>query len=615
MLPQKLKHFLHRFIEMGPLMAGTLIYHRARKKIFIARWHTMQKKNLTAQRKQKPNPDFCGKILNDPEFEKTLPAAYKDSSTIYHRADCAAQPSARILGFGRFVFDDNNIPWHSDFTLPEASPDSWQHAFYANISIPVSAGLARGADIKVPWELSRFHQLFDLGMGYQHAMRQHKFERAQKYARACTHQVSDWIEKNPFLIGVNWLNPMEVGIRAINLIWAFYFFNHSPYILDSFWEKLASTLHDHQVYITHNWELSDRPNNHYIADLLGSLYISVLFGDKQQHVTIKKLSAQFAHQVLPDGSSYEGSTSYHKLVTEMMQHFMLLTKHTKPKLDLEAEKRYNQMLQFLADCSDHAGNLVQIGDNDSGKIVAGFQLPPQQIAEEKQITYPDFGLTILRTSEAHITFRHQTYQPHQPSGHFHQDALSLTLSIKGIPLIIDPGSYRYTADPAMRNYFRSAQQHNAFFMHDNKVTDTDLFQLSRTPSITDACTTQHKNKSILLDTALHNNNTPRAQRALSISENQIFIQDQWLIQDPDLATSKLTIWTLHMAPNITIHQQSCNSFIIKHNNQPYAHVITTLQYQMIQNIMSPAYGLQSPNTTAMAWAPMGRQAQSILITY
>ena len=52
--------------------------------------------------------------------------------------------------------------------------------------------------------------------------------------------------------------------------------------------------------------------------------------------------------------------------------------------------------------------------------------------------------------------------PHgyENGGHAHADALSMTFTVRGVPLLIDPGTGSYTADPAARDHFRSSQLHN-----------------------------------------------------------------------------------------------------------------------------------------------------------
>jgi hypothetical protein len=46
-------------------------------------------------------------------------------------------------------------------------------------------------------------------------------------------------------------------------------------------------------------------------------------------------------------------------------------------------------------------------------------------------------------------------------GHAHADALSFELSLNGNPVLVDPGTYTYTADPNDRDAYRSSLVHNA----------------------------------------------------------------------------------------------------------------------------------------------------------
>src|SRR5262249_4817471 len=45
-------------------------------------------------------------------------------------------------------------------------------------------------------------------------------------------------------------------------------------------------------------------------------------------------------------------------------------------------------------------------------------------------------------------------------GHAHSDALSVDLTVRGRPLLIDPGTGTYTIDRAARDRYRSARMHN-----------------------------------------------------------------------------------------------------------------------------------------------------------
>ena len=51
-------------------------------------------------------------------------------------------------------------------------------------------------------------------------------------------------------------------------------------------------------------------------------------------------------------------------------------------------------------------------------------------------------------------------------GHAHADALSLTFSVGGVPLLIDPGTGCYTTDPELRDRLRSTALHNTLTLDD-----------------------------------------------------------------------------------------------------------------------------------------------------
>jgi hypothetical protein len=64
------------------------------------------------------------------------------------------------------------------------------------------------------------------------------------------------------------------------------------------------------------------PNNHFVADLVGLLHLGVLFPELPGARAWRERAAdglveQMRRQVLDDGFSFEGSTSYHRLATEL----------------------------------------------------------------------------------------------------------------------------------------------------------------------------------------------------------------------------------------------------------------------------------------------------------
>jgi hypothetical protein len=209
------------------------------------------------------------------------------------------------------------LPWHSDFRLryqnPEADYLFDKNRFYKDIIITPGLTDRLTKDIKIPWELSRFAHLLPMGMAYAKT-------HDELYAHSFMEHVQDWIVENPYLLGPNWVCPMDVSIRALNWVLAFHYFKNSPEIPLTFWEKFTCSLYDHMIYLEHNWEVYAVTSNHYLSDLIGYYYLVWFFGDlkgmpKKRDWCYREFVKEFEKQVFQEGTDYEGSTRYHVLVT------------------------------------------------------------------------------------------------------------------------------------------------------------------------------------------------------------------------------------------------------------------------------------------------------------
>ena len=90
--------------------------------------------------------------------------------------------------------------------------------------------------------------------------------------------------------------------------------------------------------------------------------------------------------------------------------------------------------------------------------------------------------------------------PHgyQNGGHAHADALSLTLSIDGHPLLIDPGTSTYTMDSPLRDDMRSTASHNTVTLdgRSQSVPDGPFHWQSTVDARVAAC---RRNRCVRLD--------------------------------------------------------------------------------------------------------------------
>ncbi len=521
-----------------------------------------------------------------------------------------------------------HIPWHTDFRLQQQN--SGVDSMFDNVSFYSDLRIQQGTqdtfvkDIKVPWELSRFQYLYVLGKAYEYTNEQQYIDSFQFY-------VTDWLDNNPYLCGINWQCPMEVGIRAINWIVAWEFFNppsHKCYgetrhSWTNFRERFISSLYDHMIYLENNWEYYDsRTNNHYLSNLVAYLYLCWFLSDlpgiqKKRAWVVQEILREFEKQVFPEGTSYEGSTHYHSLVTELFYHAHLLFQEMNISMPKDFQSTLSRMFDFINWCTINDTSMISVGDNDSGKvlyygltcsIITQMQtietcvnavgtttintpaIGASSINQKNVAYFAQFGLSIVKTDTWHITLRHHTYNALQPSGHFHNDVGSITLAVNGIPIIVDPGSFVYTASATWRNYFRSVAVHNTSFITGIEPVPlhNELFVLRLPECIGEEAPTVY-NDYITLHAAhnLYERLGLQFIRQLDVHDNGIHINDIWISEN----IQKLTCsWNFTLAADIIPHQQD-NGWLLMHHQTPLILIQSSdVVFTVHDTWVSPAYG-------------------------
>lgn len=294
--------------------------------------------------------------------------------------------------FNKIKLNINNkvINYHNNLGNYNYEPIDWQIDFksgyrWDNNKRYKKSGIVNplGSDIKIPWELSRFNHLLILGEAYL-------LTKNENYAKEFIFEITDWIINNPPGFGVNWSCAMDVAIRACNMIFSFNFFSDSNLITDNFKKEFIKNIYIHGIYIINNLENTYYvKNNHYLSDIVGLLYIGLFLnntkiGKKWQKFSIKELKNQMKEQIYEDGTDFENSTCYHKLVLELFFYstfFASNKKNTikntinnsKTIIDCAIEifgnhyvEKLKKMFIFLDAINNGNGKIPQIGDNDSG---------------------------------------------------------------------------------------------------------------------------------------------------------------------------------------------------------------------------------------------------------
>ena len=295
-------------------------------------------------------------------FRKTFPQQIDEK---IKEADLICEHIFDLLGSGSTKLSNDgegyqSIDWHSDFKAKYR----WKpNTFYKYIKY----GHIKGVDIKVPLELSRFRHLNLLGQAYI-------LTGNKKYKEEFINQIIDWIDANPVAFGVNWFCTMDAAIRVANWLVAKEFFEEST-LPKEFLEKLYKSIYEHGKFIRNHLEYSPKlTTNHYIADLAGLFFIAIycpflIESAFWQKFCIYELSQEIQKQVYEDGCDFEASTSYHRLVLEMLFYCELLGKRAGVEFPKIHSEKVRKMFEFSLYCIKPNGKIPQIGDNDNGRYL------------------------------------------------------------------------------------------------------------------------------------------------------------------------------------------------------------------------------------------------------
>jgi len=406
-----------------------------------------------------------------------------DDEEVIRRSEDILNHRFSILGqkFGNFGSKDKTsldyaaIPWRydpgSDFFWAK---DEWYR--YSKNNLP------NGTDIKLPWELSRCQHFILLGEAYDKS-------RDELYAAEYRNQILDWIENNPVRYGPNWTVTMEVGIRIANWIVALLYFAKSRELNDVFLATLLKSASEHGKHIMANLEnISLITSNHYLGNIAGLYILAVLCpvlkqSKKWETYAKKELEKEIFKQTFEEGWNFESSTAYQRLVTEMFLFPFLLAEYIKSPFSAKYADRLKKMVAVLGELAKPDGKVPQIGDNDNGRFLVfradrdfkdlriDYLLETanrnSRIAHKLNISnslsFQQAGRYLFRSERIYFLVASGPKGQAGLGGHAHNDVLSFELNMDGVDIIVDSGTYCYTADPELRNLFRSVSRHNTLF--------------------------------------------------------------------------------------------------------------------------------------------------------
>ena len=495
------------------------------------------------------------------------------------------------------------LPWQQDIKTGA----EWPLSYYTDVKI---LNGKPGADIKMPWEMSRFHFAAWLG-------RASWVSGSRDYEKKFFQLLNDWIDANPFPYGVNWKISMEASIRSFNWLLGLAFFSESPLFTPDLQRKATETLYLHGAFIEYNLEFSPRNHNHLVSNLAGLYVLGLFFRDTprgQRWLTLSQrfLEKEIRDEVFEDGVDYEGSISYHRLVIELFLVPYLLAERNNARFPEAYRQRLERMFEFVAAYTRPDGSAPLIGDADDGRLfcfspsqpvndhryllsiaavlfgrsdlkrVAGrfsedalwllgaegferFLKLPDSAAARESSAFPDGGFYIMQGEEAHLIIDAGGIGLDGLGGHGHNDTFSFELFFGGVTFITDSGTYCYTADRDERQSLRSTAAHNTIRIDERELAEfSSLWHITRDttrPRVTewavsewlDAFDAEHYGYERL----------PRSVRVRRHVEFQKR-QSYWKITDEILGSGEHSIdFFLHFSPGIQVERVDERTYLLK----------------------------------------------------
>lgn len=271
----------------------------------------------------------------------------------------------------RQIIDREYVPidWHRDLK----SGFRWSLNSKNEVLLP-------GIEIKAVWDLGRMYHLPQLAI-YSHIESDEKANCIREFKN----QFLDFLAVNPVGKGVHWDCAMNAAIRSANLLIAYDLLRHidtEEILSKEFHELFLNSIIQHGLFIEENLEvdlLHERNANHYLANLVGLMFIgaylvevptSMGWWDYAREEFLLEINKQF----MEDGTNFEASTSYHRLSGELMVYGAALIKRVDGKLPNWLLEKIKKAGHFSKAIQKNNGRIVQIGDNDSGRLL---RLTPQ----------------------------------------------------------------------------------------------------------------------------------------------------------------------------------------------------------------------------------------------
>lgn len=243
-------------------------------------------------------------------------------------------------------------------------------------------------------------------------------------------------------------------------------------------------------YLLANLE-TDLGGNHLIKNVTALLWASAFFAgpepDRWRTRALAHLTAQLPLQVLPDGTHFERSPSYHCQVFADLIACRHILGPALPALD----NALTRMAQATANFTHLDGNIALFNDagltmsHSPGACLDAYaSLGHERPAPASVFAHPAAGYYGLHSPQATLVIDCGRMAPDDLPAHGHADIGSFELSVAGHRVIVDQGVYEYLPG-RRRDAARATRSHNTLcFESANQADCYGAFRCGRRPNVT-----------------------------------------------------------------------------------------------------------------------------------
>ncbi|MHB2155315.1 alginate lyase family protein [Calditrichota bacterium GD2] len=488
-------------------------------------FHAPKRRPLLAEPLSEKKKEIFKKQFNR-QFKKTI-----------ERADDFLQHKFCFLGVS-FQLPDP-IPWQSDPVSLQPFPTG----FYDEVDIFTNQN---PGDIKHVWEVNRLQFLIEVAKAYY-------LTGDEKYRRKIDALIADWYRKNPYQTGIAWASALEVGVRALALIWTLYFYTAGKNPDAQTIKTILKILYWSGLFLNDHLSIYFSPYNHLIGETAALFAIGFLFpefkgADRWRQKALRVLEDQVQKQFHADGGSVEQATFYHHFTLGFYLQTIALLRHNRQTVPQKMLQRVEKALEFSMHMMRPDGTFPYLGDIDDARSIyfsdptswdfrayqcfgavwfnrgdmkfmsGGLQEDAFWILSEQELkdfetlkTEKPRAKTIFLDQSGYYVFRsgfeessHFSlmdcgpladgvfYDETPSAAHGHADLLQIEIAPSGEPLLIDPGFSNYRGEYNWHTYFRSTAAHNTVTINgQSQARQTGILKWSFAPPFKRLSVVQH----------------------------------------------------------------------------------------------------------------------------